>query len=36
VKWALAVDGKARLVTTEVYFFSFFVVVVVVCVSVLV
>jgi len=35
VKWALVVDGKARLVTTEVYFFSF-PVVVVVCVSVLV
>ena len=34
VRWALAVDGKARLVTTEVFFFSFFVVVV--CVSLLV
>ena len=34
MKWALAVDGKARLVTTEGFFFSFFVVVV--CVSLLV
>jgi len=34
VKWALAVDGKARLVLTE-FFFLFFVVVVV-CVSLLV